>query len=98
LNSYQYIIIEAKGVGGHLETKDVYDEYGNKLTVQQGTSEYFDAIVDEMSKNPKTEDLADQLRFARGEGSVDYLLVHQTIDTKGEENILSNINVYRFEM
>jgi hypothetical protein len=94
----KYVIIEAKGVGGDLETKEVYDEHGDKQRVQQGTSKYFDAIVDEMSKNPKTRELAIQLLAARVEDRVDYLLVHQGIDMKGDENTLSNIKVYRFEM
>jgi hypothetical protein len=39
-----------------------------------------------------------QLKAAKYEGRVDYLLVHQGIDMKGDENTLSNIKVYRFEM
>jgi hypothetical protein len=46
--------------------------------------------------NPYIVDLANQLQAAMDNGSVDYLVVRQEINTKGEEHTLGNIIVSRF--
>jgi hypothetical protein len=93
----KYVIIEAKGGSSPLGTRDV-DIRGDIQKAQQGTREYFDDIVKVMENtdNPYIVDLANQLQAAMDNGSVDYLVVRQEINTKGEEHTLGNIIVSRF--
>lgn len=71
------IVIEAKGGNSALGIKKIGEEYA-----MQGTKEYLEAILKLMEdSNPE---IVEKIKLAKNNGKMDYILVHQKFNTKGD--------------
>lgn len=83
----RFVIIEAKGGSSPLGAAK-----GN----QQGTSEYFDELVNYLGKARKdSEDLIKKLEKAKDRGELDYLLVKQKFDVKTGELLPTEVQKFK---